>query len=111
VRVLLDENLPHKLRLVFERHEVFTAAYMGWEGVKNGELISRAETEGFQVFLTADRNLEYQQNLEKRRIAMVFLTAQDWEVIKPHLDKIVAAVDEAHEGSYRLVDCGRFSRA
>ena len=83
---------------------------MGWDGLQNGELIARAEAEGFEVFLTADRNLEYQQNLDARRIAMVFLTAQDWDVIKPHVAKIVDAVDAAFEGSYQLVDCGRFIR-
>ena len=110
MRVLLDENLPHKLRLIFEDHEVFTVAFMGWDGVKNGELIIRAEEEGFQVFVTADQNLQYQQNLEARCIAMVFLTAQEWEVIKLHVDKIISAVDQSSEGSYRLVDCGRFNR-
>jgi hypothetical protein len=84
MRVLLDENLPHKLRHSLEGHEVSTVAYMGWAGIKNGNLLGLAESAMFEVFVTVDRNLEYQQNFERRLIAMVFLTAHTWEMISPH---------------------------
>jgi predicted nuclease of predicted toxin-antitoxin system len=111
VRVLLDENLPHRLRLALEGHEVSTVAYLKWDGIKNGELLKLAEAAGFEVFVTADQNLQYQQNFVGRLIAMVYLTAQDWESVSTHLSKLIAAVDMAEEGSYCVVDCGRFMRS
>jgi predicted nuclease of predicted toxin-antitoxin system len=111
MKILLDENLPHRLRREFPQHEVMTVAYMGWAGVKNGELLSLAEANGFQVFLTADRNLSYQQNMQNRPIAGVCLTALDWEIIRPHLAEITVAVESAQPGSFRVVECGEFRRA
>jgi predicted nuclease of predicted toxin-antitoxin system len=110
MKLILDENLPHRLRREFPGHEVITVAYMEWSGSKNGEL-KLAESNGFNVLLTADRNLAYQQNLQGRVIALVCLTALDWELIKPHLEEIVAAVTMALPGSYRIVECGEFRRS
>ena len=110
MRVLLDENLPHRLRLALPNHEVMTVAYMGWAGVKNGELLKLADANGFEIFLTADGNLSYQQNLRDRSIALVCLTALDWEILRPHLGKIVAAVDTASPNSFQVVECGEFRR-
>jgi predicted nuclease of predicted toxin-antitoxin system len=109
MRVLLDENLPHRLRLWLPGHEVSTVAYLGWNGVKNGELLGRAEADGFEVFVTADRNLQYQQNFMGRRIAMVYLTAQYWGVIFDNLAGIAEAIARASAGSYEIVECGRTS--
>jgi predicted nuclease of predicted toxin-antitoxin system len=110
MRVLLDENLPHRLRHAFPSHEVMTVAYMGWAGVKNGELLKLAEANGFDVFLTADGNLSYQQNLRDRSIAVVCLTALDWEILRPHLGEIAAAVNRTKPGSFEVVECGEFRR-
>jgi hypothetical protein len=110
VRVLLDEDLAHALRHALIGHQVFTVSYLGWNGIENGALITRAEAEGFEVFVTGDRNLSYQQNFEGRRIAMVVLTAHNWPIIRNHLAAISAAVDRATEGSYELVNCGEFRR-
>jgi predicted nuclease of predicted toxin-antitoxin system len=110
MRVLLDENLPHRLRYALPSHEVSTVAYKGWSGVKNGELLNLAEVNGFEVFLTADHNMAYQQNLQSRSIAMVCLTALHWEIILPHVGEIVAAVDAALPGSFQVVECGEFRR-
>lgn len=110
MKVLLDENLPHKLRSALASHDVSTAAYMGWAGVKNGELLALAEAAGFQVFLTADRNLAYQQNLSGRVIALVVLTAHTWDRIEPNMARVVAALERAGAGTFEVVDCGRFQR-
>jgi putative NIF3 family GTP cyclohydrolase 1 type 2 len=59
VKVLLDEDLPHKLRLHIPDHDVSTVAYFGWDGLKNGDLLRAAEREGFEVFVTGDKNLSY----------------------------------------------------
>ena len=110
MRVLLDEDLPHKLRLAILRHNVSTVAYVGWSGLKNGELLRVAEEAGFEVFLTADKKLSYQQNLTGRALAMVVLSTLDWEIMKLHLSRIVAAVDVAVPESFQVVDCGEFRR-
>ena len=67
MRVLLDEDLDHRLRKSLGVHEVFTVGYLGWAGLKNGELLGAAEQRGIDVFVTGDQNLGYQQNLEARR--------------------------------------------
>ena len=70
MRVLLDEDLPHKLRQNLPGHDVSTVSYMGWSGLKNGELLKAAEVAGFEIFLTGDQKLSYQQNLKERLIGM-----------------------------------------
>ncbi|MGC2660087.1 MAG: hypothetical protein WA324_19175 [Bryobacteraceae bacterium] len=60
-KVLLDENLTHKLRQLLPGHIVMTSAYQGWAGKLNGELVALAEAAGFEVMVTADQNLSYQQ--------------------------------------------------
>ena len=82
MKVLLDENLPHKLRAHLVQHETVTVAYLGWGGLKNGELLTAAEDAGFEVFVTGDRALGHKQNLGARRIAMVSLSANNWPIIK-----------------------------
>jgi hypothetical protein len=61
VRVLLDENLDHALRKLLGQHEVVTVTYMGWAGLKNGELLQAADGKGFDVFLTGDQTLSLEQ--------------------------------------------------
>ena len=110
MKVLLDENLDHALRQLVGLHEVVTVAYMGWAGLKNGELLRTAEENGVDVLLTGDGTLSYEQNLTGRRLAIVVLSAIQLPIIKKHLPKIVAAIDAAAPGSFRMVDCGTFSR-
>jgi hypothetical protein len=71
VKVLLDENLDHALRKLLGQHEVVTVTYMGWTGLKNGELLRTAEDNGIDVLLTGDQTLTYEQNLTERRLAIV----------------------------------------
>jgi len=110
VKILLDENLPHTLRDHPAEHEVITAVFAGWSGVKNGELLRLCEDNGFDVLLTADSNLSYQQNLVERRIAIIQLTAQHWFILSAFLVEILGAIDRAAPGSFQVVECGRFER-
>jgi hypothetical protein len=110
VKVLLDENLAHRLRQNLVGHEVFTASYKGWAGLKNGELLWAAENDGIELFLTGDQTLLYEQNLVGRTIAIVALSTVEWGLLKHHLPKIVAAIDSARPGSFQAVDCGIFTR-
>ena len=108
--MLLDENLPHKLCRYLLSHMVETVRQRGWGGLKNGELLRAAENASFEVFVTADLNLEYQQNLARRRIGIVVLSTNNWPIIRRHIPKIQTAIDAAHSRSFARVDCGMFVR-
>jgi hypothetical protein len=110
VKVLLDENLDHRLRKSLGSHEVFTASYKGWDGFKNGRLLQAAEDDGFDVLVTGDQTLYYEQNLTGRRLAIVALSSIEWRIVKNYLPQIAAAVGGAIPGSFQAVDCGTFSR-
>ena len=110
MKVLLDENLAHRLRKNLGAHDVFTVSFKGWSGLKNGELLRTAENDGIEVFLTGDQTLTYEQNLQGRIIAIVALSSIEWDILKHHLPLIVAAIDNAVPGSFQAVDCGIFTR-
>ena len=74
MRVLFDQGTPVPLRQFLQSHSVSTAYEQGWSSLKNGELLQSAEDNGFEVLVTTDTNLKYQQNLSKRKIAVVVLS-------------------------------------
>lgn len=76
MRILLEESLPRRLRGVLTGHEVVTVVEAGWSGVRNGELLRLASI-SFDLFVTADQNLQYQQNLAALPIAVAILIARD----------------------------------
>jgi predicted nuclease of predicted toxin-antitoxin system len=93
MRILLDESLPHDLAGMILDHEVSTVRDQGWASIKNGKLLALAATK-FDVFLTADRNLEFQQNLAKLPISVVVLIArknriQDLAPLLPNLTALL----------------------
>ena len=93
MRILLDESLPHDLAPLIIGHDVSTVRAEGWTGVKNGRLLALAATM-FEVFITADRNLEFQQNLAKLPISVIVLVArknrvQDIEPLLPELIRLL----------------------
>ena len=94
MRLLLDENLPHQIRMELPGHDVFTVAYMKWGGITNGELLRRAATADFDAVITNDRGLEYQQNPDSLPIAVVVLFAESntIEAIRPLYDTLLAAL-------------------
>jgi hypothetical protein len=100
VRVLFDQGTPAPLRHLLADHEVSTAYERGWSTLKNGELLTAAELEGFDVLVTTDTHLKYQQNLASRRIAIVVLSTTSWPRIRTAVDVVVAAVRVAARGSY-----------
>ena len=91
MKVLLDENLAHRLRTNLGAHEIFIVSYKGWAGLKNGELLRTAENNGMEVFLTGDQTLAYEQNLAGRAIAILALSSVEWDILKQHLPLIIAA--------------------
>jgi hypothetical protein len=83
---------------------VVEARARGWDRLTNGELLESAELAGFDVFVTPDRNIRYQQNLEGRRIALVVLSKAQWPYVRNHLTQIADAVNAATPGSYVEID-------
>ncbi|SRR6266571_6007986 len=99
MRVLLDECVPRALRAELPGHEVKTVAEAGWTGVKNGGLLQLAANE-FDVLLTVDRNLEYQQNFSGLALAVVVIDApsNDIEVLRPLMPAVLEAIPKAKRG-------------
>jgi hypothetical protein len=81
MRILIDESLPRYTKRLLSGYEVATVQEMGWTGTKNGKLLVLAEAH-FDVFLTADKNLRYQQNLAARRLAIVVFPSNRLSVVK-----------------------------
>jgi len=103
--VLFDNGTPRTLaRYLIERHAVTEARARGWGELENGELLAQAEAAGFEVLVTTDKNLRYQQNLAARKIAIVVLGKGRWTLVLPHVAKVVAAVDDATPGSFAEVE-------
>jgi hypothetical protein len=94
MRILLDESLPIELRDELPQHDVRSVREMGWSGVKNGNLLSRA-IDQFDVFLTADQNLEYQQNLNNLPIAVAVLVAKSNRIqsLSPLVPRLLSALE------------------
>ena len=100
MQIVLDENLPRPLARIFgPAHQVTTVQDLGLAGTANGALIARLEG-SYDVFVTADKNLRYQQNLAGRRLAIVELPTNRLPVLKTMTTEIVSAVTSAHPGSY-----------
>jgi hypothetical protein len=102
--ILLDHNAPKRLAPHLKGHTVFTAKERGWDRLTNGDLLAAAEEAGFELFLTADKNLRYQQNLSGRKLSIVVLGHSPWRVVSLCLAQIAAAVSAATPGSYREVE-------
>lgn len=101
--VLFDHSTPAPLRYALKAHTVVEAVERGWEGLANGALLQEAEAAGFEVFITADKNIRYQQNLTRRRIAILVLENAQWPILRKHVGRVVAAVNAATPGSYTEV--------
>ncbi len=110
MKVLLDENLAHRLRKNLGAHEVFTVTYRGWAGLKNGELLRTAEENGIEVVSNRRQTLLHEQNLKGRNLGIVALSSVEWNILKNYLPLIIAAIDNALPGSFQEMDCGNFDR-
>src|ERR1017187_4140650 len=102
--MLFDHVTPRGIAGYLPGHTVTKAKDRGWDKLTNGDLLAEAERAGFDVLLTADKNMRYQQNLTGRRIALVVLSTPQWPVVRLHLDKIAAAVNACTQGSFAEVD-------
>ena len=104
MRILFDQATPVPIRPYLVGHTVRTAAQQGWDKLRNGDLLAAAETAGFDILLTTDKNMRYQQNLAGRRISVVILGRQQWPQLRPYVQRVVEAIRTATPGSYTEVE-------
>ena len=100
MRILFDNGTPRGVASALSGHVVEEARLHGWDNLRNGELLEAAEAAQFDVFLTTDRNIRYQQNLSVRKISNIVLSKGRWKLIKAMLPAIAAAVDAATPGNF-----------
>ena len=100
MRILFDQGTPVPLRRYLTEHSVTTAYEEGWSNLSNGDLLKSAEDKGYQIFVTTDRNLRYQQNLSDRQIAIVVLLSTSWPRIRTQTDKVCGVINEIKLGDY-----------
>lgn len=99
MKILFDQGVPAPLAAFLIGHSVVRAAQRGWGGIRNGDLLVRAEGE-FDALVTTDQNLAYQQNLKQRRIAILVLGKGNWPQLKPHAVQIAASVNQLQPGAF-----------
>ena len=104
MKILLDECVPVQVRNALVGHDVSTVQGMGWSGISNGELLQRAEQGGFELFIVADKNLRYQQNLKDRKLAILELWTNHRPTLEKHLDKIKTAAEHISVGEYAVLE-------
>ena len=102
--ILFDHVTPGGIARFLLSHTIIKAKDRGWDTLSNGDLLAEAERAGFDLLLTADKNMRYQQNLRGRRIALVVLSTPRWPAVRLHLEKIATAINAATPGSYTEVD-------
>ncbi len=102
--ILFDHSVPRGVARALKGHVVTKAKDRGWSTLSNGSLLAAAEEAGFDLLVTADKNMRYQQNFTGRRIALIVLSTPQWPVVRLHLQRIAVAVDAATPGSYGEVD-------
>lgn len=100
MRVLFDQGTPVPLRALLTGHKVATVYELGWSQLQNGELLREAELAGYEVLVTTDQNLRYQQNVSGRTLAIVVLMAASWPRIERHAAQVVAQVNLLAPGAY-----------
>jgi len=106
MKILLDENIPKRLKFDFDaKDEVRSVQELKWQGKKNGELLGLMTFEGFDVFITLDKNLQYQQNLKRFSILIVILDAPDsrHKTLQPLIVKINQAFSDKISGQIKII--------
>lgn len=102
--ILFDHSTPAPLRYALKGHVVVEAVERGWDRLANGALLDAAEAGGFELLVTADKNMPYQQNLTGRKISIVILGNAQWPVLRRYVERVVVAVNAAIPGSYSEVN-------
>ena len=99
MKILFDHATPAPLRHHLQGDEVDTAASMGWDRLSNGDLLNAAEENGYDVLITTDQNIRYQQNMRNRSIRVITLMVGRWPQIRNHTDLVNQALEQAQPGT------------
>jgi len=103
MKILLDECVPWPMHRLLSQHSVTSVQAQGWSGIRNSELLRRAETE-FDLFITSDQNIRYQQNLARQTIAILELSTNDLRRIRAAAKSIEAAVDNVQPAEFQRLE-------
>jgi predicted nuclease of predicted toxin-antitoxin system len=103
MKILFDQGTPVPLRKYLTDHSVTTAYEEGWYNLSNGDLLKAAESQEYQILITTDQNLRYQQNLSDRQIAIVVLLSTSWPKIRKQVDEISAVINTTNLGDYQEI--------
>lgn len=104
MRVLFDKNVPYGVRRFLSEHQVERVEDRGWGTLTNGALLAAAELAGIEVFVTADQNILYQQNLKGRKFGVVVLGSNIWPIVRNHGTVIAREVNVASPGSFAFIE-------
>ncbi len=105
MRILFDKNVPVGVRRFLPKHMVQTVVDLKWNPqLENGELLNAAEAAGFDVMITADQNIRYQQALTGRKLSLIVLGSNIWPIVQKYHEPIAAKVDDATPGSYYFIE-------
>src|SRR3954451_11054986 len=104
MKILFDANTPAPLAQFLKRHEVVRSDELGWQGLENGALLDAAEEAGFDLLLTCDQNVRYQQNFTSRKLSLVILTSNHWPTLRGRAVRIATAVDFVQTGQIVRID-------
>ena len=104
MKILFDASTPAPLARFLRGHEVVRADELGWQGLENGALLDAAEQAGFDLLLTCDQNVRYQQNFASRKLALVILSSNHWPTLRRIAARIATAVDFVQTGNIVRVD-------
>ena len=103
MKILFDQCLADDLKKSLSGHDVRFSRQMNWAQLSNGQLIAAAEAAGFDLMITSDKNLKYQQNLSKRRISIIVLGNNYWPEVQRHIAEIVTAVEASKPNSFQEI--------
>lgn len=103
MKILFDTCVPRPLQQCLAAHQVIRAQQQGWGELRNGDLLNAAESADFELFVTADKNLRYQQQLSGRRIAVLVLPSNSWPILLDMTSVISDAVDKMKPGDFREI--------
>lgn len=99
MNIIIDECVPHIIKKRLTQRQIKTVQEMGWAGVKNGELLKLIEA-GFDIFITSDKNLRYQQNLRNRKLAILLLPSNQIPIIENLLPQIDESIETIQSGEF-----------
>ena len=104
MKILFDQGTPVPLRLFLKEHSVDTAYERGWQTLENGRLLTAAEEDNYDILVTTDQNLRYQQNLKERKIAIVVIRSTSWPRMQKPIESITAIVNETLSGDFHEIE-------